>query len=203
MLPIAASVYLLLRRLFGGALVLHCHSGGSLFHADASTATPFLLRRIFCCFLVTVSLLLWSNWSACWWYRAASVYLVADASAPLSLCMLLCRSCCSRFHTAAGAAMLLQCSCCCRPCSAVLCCCTVAAAVGYFMMMVPLPRRSSVPAAAAPLQIFFIVSVSLAAVVVELNRMLVLPRRYISSAPLLLCMCYCVAAAVWSISYCC
>ena len=69
------------------------------------------------------------------------------------------------------------------------------------MMMVPLPRRSSVPAAAAPLQIFFIVSVSLAAVVVELNRMLVLPRRYISSAPLLLCMCYCVAAAVGSISY--
>ena len=97
-LPIAASVYLLLWRLFGGGLLLHCRSCGSLFHADPGTATP------------------------------------------------------------------LQYSCCCGASS-----------------------------------FFFQVPVSLAADVVELKRMLVLPRRFsaaAASAPLSLCICYCVAAAV-------
>ena len=70
--------------------------------------------------------------------------------------------------------MLLQCSCCCRPCSAVLCCYTVADAVGYFMLMVPLPRRSS---ELLLRRLFAFFRYCIAAVAVELKRMLVLPRR--------------------------
>ena len=60
-------------------------------------------------------------------------------------------------------------------CVAGSCCSRIEAHAGA------LPRRSSVPVAAARLRFFYGVSASLAAVVVKLKRMLVPPRR--SSVP--------------------